>query len=296
MPSSASTLRRQLLPPSPPRRSSDLGAEVLGPQGPHQLLVAADPAGRDQHRRGPRRELAGHLPARAGAARAVVSRQHAPPHPGHAAVRSEEHTSELQSRGHRVCRLLLRRSAASFSPLPLPAALPILVPSASDHRDRTSCSSPPIPPVATSTAAALAANSPVTSRLEPAPRGPSSAASTLPRTPVTRPSDRKSTRLNSSHVAIAYAVFCFDAPPPASPPFPSPPLFRSWCRAPRTTGTAPAARRRRSRRSRPAPPRPSPRTRRSPPGSSRRRAGRRQPPARSPAPRSRGRQIGRAHV
>src|SRR5690625_7098579 len=28
---------------------------------------------------------------------------------GHAAVRSEEHTSELQSRGHLVCRLLLEK-------------------------------------------------------------------------------------------------------------------------------------------------------------------------------------------
>src|SRR5439155_25455040 len=30
-------------------------------------------------------------------------------HPLHSAVRSEEHTSELQSRGHLVCRLLLEK-------------------------------------------------------------------------------------------------------------------------------------------------------------------------------------------
>src|SRR5437870_2166964 len=33
--------------------------------------------------------------------------------------------------------------------------------------------------------------------------------------------DRKSTRLNSSHVAISYAVFCLSALPPALPPFPT---------------------------------------------------------------------------
>src|SRR5690606_9107452 len=37
--------------------------------------------------------------------------------------------------------------------------------------------------------------------------------------------DRKSTRLNSSHVKISYAVFC--APPPTSSRLPSPTLFRS---------------------------------------------------------------------
>src|SRR5207253_2120794 len=39
--------------------------------------------------------------------------------------------------------------------------------------------------------------------------------------------DRKSTRLNSSHVAISYAVFCSHRPPPASPLFPYTTLFRS---------------------------------------------------------------------
>src|SRR5437870_3744897 len=39
--------------------------------------------------------------------------------------RSEEHTSELQSRGHLVCRLLLHISATSSTTLSLPDALPI---------------------------------------------------------------------------------------------------------------------------------------------------------------------------
>src|SRR5256885_9061863 len=34
------------------------------------------------------------------------------------------------------------------------------------------------------------------------------APGTTPRTPCTRPRDRKSTRLNSSHLVISYAVFC----------------------------------------------------------------------------------------
>src|SRR5690606_19519012 len=39
--------------------------------------------------------------------------------------------------------------------------------------------------------------------------------------------DRKSTRLNSSHVKISYAVFCLTPPPPSSPLFPYTTLFRS---------------------------------------------------------------------
>src|SRR5690625_5301362 len=40
-------------------------------------------------------------------------------------LRSEEHTSELQSRGHLVCRLLLDTSPTKFYPLSLHDALPI---------------------------------------------------------------------------------------------------------------------------------------------------------------------------
>src|SRR5690606_27537122 len=39
--------------------------------------------------------------------------------------------------------------------------------------------------------------------------------------------DRKSTRLNSSHVKISYAVFCLICRPPASPVVPYTTLFRS---------------------------------------------------------------------
>src|SRR5436853_178442 len=39
--------------------------------------------------------------------------------------------------------------------------------------------------------------------------------------------DRKSTRLNSSHLGISYAVFCLIPPPPSSTLFPYTTLFRS---------------------------------------------------------------------
>src|SRR5947209_3972722 len=39
--------------------------------------------------------------------------------------------------------------------------------------------------------------------------------------------DRKSTRLNSSHANISYAVFCLTRPPPRSTLFPYTTLFRS---------------------------------------------------------------------
>src|SRR5690606_4771970 len=42
-----------------------------------------------------------------------------------------------------------------------------------------------------------------------------------------RRADRKSTRLNSSHVKISYAVFCFSRLPPIPPLFPYTTLFRS---------------------------------------------------------------------
>src|SRR5262245_45977199 len=43
--------------------------------------------------------------------------------------------------------------------------------------------------------------------------------------------DRKSTRLNSSHLGISYAVFCLDRRPPLSTLFPYTTLFRSDARA-----------------------------------------------------------------
>src|SRR5690554_5313337 len=47
-----------------------------------------------------------------------------------------------------------------------------------------------------------------------------------------RDRDRKSTRLNSSHVRISYAVFCLIRRPPRSTLFPYTTLFRSEAREP----------------------------------------------------------------
>src|SRR2546422_823790 len=138
-------------------------------------------------------------------------------------IRSEEHTSELQSRLHLVCRLLLEKKKqdeqqghdVADSGLPAPTirlffffndtatteiytlslhdALPI---SATRSRRSSHCSASG----ASSTPRASAARccwctSPTCPRSCAAP-------STIVR------SDRKSTRLNSSHGYISYAVFC----------------------------------------------------------------------------------------
>src|ERR1035441_10688634 len=89
--------------------------------------------------------------------------------------RSEEHTSELQSLRHLVCRLLLERCGDHRDLHSFPTRR-----SSDLCRCRTSC-------------AAL------------------SPSSTAPSKGLTRPgtvTDRKSTRLNSSHLGISYAVFC----------------------------------------------------------------------------------------
>src|SRR5690625_6454566 len=80
------------LPPFPTRRSSDLAAPLV-----QHFQSCSGPA----QRAADREDI-----ARAGAAaqqRLAV---------GHHPVRSEEHTSELQSRGHLVCRLLLEKKKA----------------------------------------------------------------------------------------------------------------------------------------------------------------------------------------
>src|SRR5947209_13688382 len=60
---------------------------------------------------------------RLGDGRQVASRDR----PGFGTPRSEEHTSELQSRQYLVCRLLLEKKKWSYlpSPLPPPSKLPL---------------------------------------------------------------------------------------------------------------------------------------------------------------------------
>src|ERR1035441_2083932 len=99
----------------------------------------------------------------------------APAHRSGSQDRSEEHTSELQSLRHLVCRLLLERDG--------------------DHRDLhsfpTRCSSDLLQNLLGAHCTGIEA----VYRLRQL-------------TGLDRKTDRKSTRLNSSHLGISYAVFC----------------------------------------------------------------------------------------
>src|SRR5207249_2557741 len=148
-------------------------------------------------------------------------------------VRSEEHTSELQSRFDLVCRLLLDPAPTGLYTLSLHDALPIY-----------GARQPPLAIVwyicATSrglrsVAPSRAEANGCTSRSTPSRRtlaSTRSMPSSVPRRAVAT-LDRKSTRLNSSHVSISYAVFCLTPPPPGSTLFPYTTLFRSMARASR---------------------------------------------------------------
>src|SRR5262245_3227339 len=125
--------------------------------------------------------------------------------------RSEEHTSELQSLRHLVCRLLLRRPSGSIlfpyttlfrsrtAPAPCRSA-PESYPGPRPARCRWAAPSRPC-----RRSQRRARRTACTSRCSSSPR-PGRATGT--RTPT----DRKSTRLNSSHLGISYAVFCYAAP------------------------------------------------------------------------------------
>src|SRR5690606_41224430 len=88
------------VPSLPTRRSSDLGAALRGEHRrvglPGDRAPALGGAGPSDHRRRDDRPEPG-------------DGQMAPHHPGLAPGRSEEHTSELQSRENLVCRLLLEK-------------------------------------------------------------------------------------------------------------------------------------------------------------------------------------------
>src|SRR5690606_28527286 len=59
----------------------------------------------------------------------------------------------------------------------------------------------------TTPTATTPADSPTSTRV-PSPATPATQTAPSPPSPVTASPDRKSTRLNSSHVKISYAVFC----------------------------------------------------------------------------------------
>src|SRR5207249_638467 len=139
--------------------------------------------------------------------------------------RSEEHTSELQSRFDLVCRHLLPSAPQSYS-LSLHDALPISKKTAfspisistirnSSSTSATTSSFPPISLLPT-----------WSFTCKPSRKSCAPASQKRLRAKSRKSQDRKSTRLNSSHVSISYAVICFHRHPSPTP-FPYTTLFRS---------------------------------------------------------------------
>src|SRR5438045_486350 len=227
MPSSA--VAPPVLHSFPTRRSSDLGAERRIPGEPLELERGGRRAARERHgrRRHDQRELRGH-----DQLSRKFDRNHDHGHgrrrDTHHDPRSEEHTSELQSLRHLVCRLL--PSPPLSYTLSLHDALPISAPSGGFLVNLSSSNAAvaALPASVTVAAGTTSASFAVTTSSVA-----SSTAITITGTGggVTRTTtqDRKSTRLNSSHLGISYAVFC--RRPPCPTLFPYTTLFRSRRRA-----------------------------------------------------------------
>src|SRR5262245_59800410 len=229
MPSSAA--HHHSLTSFPTRRSSD-----LRPAGCRRSARARTRRGRaaDQrhrhHHARPRHRL--RLP-RGSRHRAHRRHPHRARHDGrHRAEpdRSEEHTSELQSLRHLVCRLLPPTTTPSR--LSLHDALPISgLPVAVDRLVRALGVA--VRPTNATDIITLGLGIAfgylvglATVRIGGIPIGLGTMGGIVP-----SPIDRKSTRLNSSHLGISYAVFC--RPPPLPHVFPYTTLFRSpACRLP----------------------------------------------------------------
>src|SRR5437870_5548931 len=152
--------------------------------------------------------------------------------------RSEEHTSELQSRGHLVCRLLLLAPPSSTL-LPYttlfrsPPLVPLLVRRRRGQElvhDRGGLFDGVHPRADADQLGVVVLTGELGDLRLPRQCGPRTRYLV---------GDRKSTRLNSSHVAISYAVFCF-SPPPALRSFPTRRSsdLRRWCRCSSEGGVA----------------------------------------------------------
>src|SRR5437773_830056 len=141
--------------------------------------------------------------------------------------RSEEHTSELQSHHDLVCRLLLAPAPTPLHPLSLHDALPI----SRFSCDRVTRCSPNSCRASASMSIPCCVRRRNSNRSRPMAKSPTASASRWPLRCSPNSSrarrDRKSTRLNSSHITISYAVFCLLPPPPHSTLFPYTTLFRS---------------------------------------------------------------------
>src|SRR5689334_21266331 len=227
MPSSACCTDHPALHCFPTRRSSDLAPRLRLPRRERRLRPPRDrrrphlgrPARRG-HRRDGRQDLreGGRRPGR-GPPRARHDRT--------GLTRSEEHTSELQSQFHLVCRLLPAAPTTRLSTVSLHDALPILHPgygflaeNAAFARPVTDAGLTWVGPPA---AAIDVMGDKISAKAAVAPAG----VPLVPGTTGRASPDRKSTRLNSSHSSISYAVFCLLHRPPGSPLFPYTTLFRS---------------------------------------------------------------------
>src|SRR5688500_17806629 len=227
MPSSACPGRLAVLLAFPTRRSSDLDPPWTASRRPSTGTAGSCwPPRRGRSNSPP--ETSGTSGDRARERRAAAILRH----PGcmvypDKLLRSEEHTSELQSPCNLVCRLLLVPAASPSYSLSLHDALPIWIhpgrrragrrlgrPARAGHRvgdGRTRLRRRPARPV--------------TGRGNAAQRR--SCVILAAWSIRTSCSDRKSTRLNSSHLVISYAVFCLSRPPRRLTRFPYTTLFRS---------------------------------------------------------------------
>src|SRR5690554_6095630 len=227
MPSSACSSVPRDLPPFPTRRSSDLCTPPRRSRhsGRRGELAQGRQQRQSQLGRSHRPEQANEGPVGADARCWTVWLDHRPR--SARSARSEEHTSELQSRPHLVCRLLLAPPSPEIYPLSLHDALPIFARRLVEAGTRVVEVN--WPKVANSDNHSWDVHTGLSKRMkdQSAPMldaGLSGLITDLDRRGLL---DRKSTRLNSSHVRISYAVFCLLLRPPRSTPFPYTTLFRS---------------------------------------------------------------------
>src|SRR5690606_23573212 len=146
---------------------------------------------------------------------------------GRTAGRSEEHTSELQSREKLVCRFLPETAAPAISTLPLHAALPISIQRIAAARGSVAVAAVRINPDVDALTHAKISTGKAENKFGVSIAEARGWFDAKAQWPDVRLEDRKSTRLNSSHVKNSYAVFSLKRPRRRSPLFPSTPLFRS---------------------------------------------------------------------
>src|SRR5262245_42887102 len=171
MPSSACCVLPRHLPPFPTRRSSDLRSEQRECQPERHVRPGGgiQRADRTQHRE-QEEPRAGRTQHGAGGVDGIRVPDRVPAALV-GAVRSEEHTSELQSLRHLVCRLLHAASSHVIYPLSLHDALPI--------SGASSASASPSATCVQAAASSVRIEPSIGSRKSPAPAAPSTVPAVL---------------------------------------------------------------------------------------------------------------------